>query len=125
MEILKLTVRPETLEEIVNGRSVYTREIRPETQEIYCEMDDDGYVKDVDGVLQPRKYDAIQFVSLRDSYTCNIIGSHIELFEDQNGELVEYVENGEDYLAAQIVYELGDSLDNNNLKGFICDGILN
>ena len=125
MEILKLTVRPETFEEIVNGRSVYTREIRPETQEIYCEMDDDGYVKDVDGVLQPRKYDAILFVSFRDSYTCKIIESHIELFEDQNGELVEYVENGEEYLAAQIVYELGDSLDNNNPKGYICDGILN
>ena len=113
MEIIKLTVRHETFESIVNGLEVYSREIRPETQERYCDMDDDGYVKDIDGVLQPRKYDAIKFVCLGESYICRIKEARIELFEDEKGELITYTENGEEYIAAQIVYVLGEEIMQN------------
>lgn len=111
MEILKLTVRSQTFGDILGGQKEYTREIRSETQEVYCEMDDEGYVVDIDGVLQPRKYDAIQFVCFRESYTCKVKSAHIELFKDDDDQLITYIENGEEYMAAQIVYELGGPLE--------------
>ena len=107
MDIIKLTVRPGTFEEIINGLEEYSREIRPETQDRYCEMDNEGYVKDIDGVLQPRKYDVIQFVCFKETYTCWVNDARIELFDDKNGKLITYMENGEEYIAAQIVYVLG------------------
>lgn len=111
MEILKLTVKPDTLQAIKAGTiKEYAREIRPNTQKKYCELDEEGYVKDIDGVLQPRKYDVVQMVNGHDSYACKITKAWIELFEDDNHELVTYTENGEEYYAAQVVYELGEKV---------------
>ena len=111
MEILKLTTKPQTLEAIRNGHlTEYAREIRPNTQAKYCELDEDGYVKDIDGVLQPRHYDIVQFSAGHETYTCKIEDIWIELFEDENGELIVYEENGEEYIAAQVVYALGDKI---------------
>lgn len=114
MEMIKLTVRPGTFEEIINGLEEFTREIRPETQDRYCEMDEEGYVKDIDGILQPRMYDVIQFVCFKESYTCWVKDAHIELFEDKNGKLITYMENDEEYIAAQIVYVLGEEISPEN-----------
>ena len=111
MEILKLQTKQHTLDAIKAGEvKEYAREIRPNTQKKYCEMDEDGYVKDIDGVLQPRKYDVVQFSVGHETYTCKIDDAWIELFEDENGELVTYVEAGEEYIAAQVVYELGEKI---------------
>ena len=111
MEIIKLTTKPQTLEAIRQGEiKEYAREIRPNTQAKYCELDEEGYVKDIDGVLQPRKYDVVKFTAGHESYACKIEKAWIELFEDDNHELIVYTEGGEEYIAAQIVYRLGEEV---------------
>ena len=111
MKILDLTTKQATLDAIKAGElKEYSREIRPNTQKKYCEMDEDGYVKDVDGGLQPRKYDAVRFKCGHESYACKIDNAYIELFENEKHELITYVENGEEYIAAQIVYKLGEQI---------------
>lgn len=111
MEVLKLKTKQQTLDAIRSGEiQEYSREIRPNTQEKYCELDEEGYVKDIEGVLQPRKYDVVQFVCGHETYACKINDAYIELFEDDNGELITYEEGGEEYIAAQIVYVLGDKI---------------
>ena len=110
-DVIKFTVCKSVFNDIVNGQlKVFTKEIRPKTQSLYCIMDEDGYVKEINGVMQLRKYDAIQFVCKNDSYTCEIINADLELLEDQNGNQITYEKNGEEYLAAQIVYTLGDEI---------------
>lgn len=111
MDILKLATKPQSLEAIRQKLvTEYKREIRPNTQKKYCDLDEDGYVREVDGMLQPRHYDIVQFACGHDTYTCKIEEAWIELFEDENGELVSYVENGEEYLKAQVVYKLGEKI---------------
>ena len=111
MEVIKLTTKPQTLEAIKVGLlKEYTREIRPNTQAKYCDLDEDGYVREVDGVLQPRKYDVVQFACGHETYACKIEDEWIELFEDENHELISYEEDGEEYLKAQIVFQLGEKI---------------
>lgn len=111
MEILKLTTKPDTMIALQEGQlNEYAREIRPNTQKKYCEMDEDGYVKDIDGVLQARHYDVVRFVCGHESCAFKIEDAKIELFEDEHGELISYEENGEEYLAAQVVYFLGEKV---------------
>ena len=111
MDIIKLSVKQPTLDAIRRGEiEKYTREIRPNTQAKYCDLDEEGYVKDIDGVLQPKHYDAVQFSCGHETFTCKIEKSWIELFEDENHELITYTENGEEYYAAQVVYSLGDKM---------------
>ena len=112
MEILRLQTKQQTLDAIMAGEvREYAREIRPKTQAKYCELDEDGYVKDIDGVLQPRKYDAVQFKCGHETFSCKIEDAYIELFEDENHELVVYQEAGEEYIAAQVVYTLGEQIN--------------
>lgn len=108
MEILSLKTNADVLAALKNGEvKEYAREIRPNTQAKYCEMDEEGYVKDIDGVLQARKYDVVKFSYKHDSIAFAIDSAHIELFEDENHELITYEEKGEEYIAAQVVYKLG------------------
>lgn len=90
--------------------SEYAREIRPKTMKKYCQLDEEGYVVDIDGVLQARHYDVAQFTSVHESIAFKIEDAQIELFEDEHGELITYMEDGEEYIAAQIVYFLGDKI---------------
>ena len=111
MEILKLKTKQDTLNAIRNGEvREYAREIRPNTQAKYCELDEEGFVKDIDGVLQPRKYDVVQFSCGHETCSCKIENAYIELFEDENNELITYEEGGEEYIAAQVVYVLGEKV---------------
>ena len=111
MEILKLTTKSQTLEALKEGNvKEYAREIRPNTQKKYCQLDEEGYVVDIDGVLQPRHYDVVQFSAGHESCAFKIDKAEIELFEDENHELVVYHEAGEEYIAAQVVYYLGDRI---------------
>lgn len=108
MEIVKLSVRKPTIDAIRRGEvREYAREIRPNTQDKYCDIDEEGYVRDIDGILQPRKYDAVQFSCGHETFKCKVESARIELFEDENHNLVTYNEDGEDYYAAQVVYTLG------------------
>lgn len=116
MKILTLIIKREFFDRILSGEKTQEfREIRPNTQKKYCELDEEGYCKEVDGILQPRKYDAIQFYvgynKDRESALVEVKGARIELFEDENHNLIEYEYNGEPYLAAQVVYDLGRVID--------------
>lgn len=110
MEILEMKTRKATFDAIQGGLlKSYSREIRPNTQSRYCVLDDDGYVVEQNGELQPRNYDAIRFKCGDEEYLCKIDDAHIVLLEE-NGELVTYEENGEEYIAAEVVYALGEKL---------------
>ena len=88
MEILNLIIKQKFFDEIMSGkkRQEY-REIRPNTQKKYCQLDADGFCVEVNGELQPKHYDAI------------------------NHNLIEYTHQGETYLAAQVVYDLGKVIE--------------
>lgn len=111
MEILRLSTKKNTLDALREGRlRDYAREIRPNTMKKYCELDEEGFVVDVDGVLQPRKYDVVQFQCGHEACAFKIEDAQIELFEDESGELITYIENDEEYIAAQVVYSLGERI---------------
>ena len=111
MEIIRLTTKQDTLNALRDGQiKEYAREIRPNTMKKYCQLDEDGYVVDIDGVLQPRFYDVVQFQYGHETCAFKIEKAQIELFEDESGELITYTENGEEYIAAQIVYFLGEKI---------------
>ena len=112
MEILTLIIKQKFFDEILSGKKTQEfREIRPTTQKKYCQLDADGYCVEKDGVLQPKHYDAIQFFvgynKDRASALVEVKDAKIELFEDENHNLIEYTYQGEIYLAAQVVYDLG------------------
>ncbi len=117
MEILTLSIKQKFFDEILAGtKKQEFREIRPNSQSKYCELDEDGYVKEIEGVLQPRKYDAIKFLTgeykgKRPFIFVEVKDAKIELFEDENHELVTYTYQGEQYIAAQVVYDLGKVLE--------------
>lgn len=112
MEILTLIIKKKFLDDILSGeKNQEFREIRPTTQKKYCQLDADGYCVEKDGILQPRHYDAIQFFvgysKGRTSALVEVKDAKIELFEDESHNLIEYTHQGEVYLAAQVVYNLG------------------
>ena len=110
MELIKLNTSQRELNAIKSGKSnKFVHEIRPETNELFCELDEDGYVKNIAGVLQPRHYDAISLSTGHESCVFTIEKSEILLFEDKYGNLITYEENGEEYIKAQIVYYLGNN----------------
>ncbi|MBP1615970.1 MAG: hypothetical protein H6Q13_3418 [Bacteroidetes bacterium] len=119
MNILTLSIKQKFFDEILAGKKKQEfREIRPNSQKKYCELDEEGYVKEVDGVLQPRKYDAIKFLTgeykgTRPYAIVEVTGAKIELFEDENHELITYQYQGEEYVAAQVVYDLGKVIERN------------
>lgn len=118
MEILTLIIKQKFFDEILSGKKKEEfREIRPNSNRKYCDLDEDGYCKEVDGVLQPRRYDAIRFFvgykKDRASALVQVTDARIELFVDENGDFIEYEQNGEPYLAAQVVYTLGAVIEKN------------
>ena len=84
MNILTLIIKQKYFDEILAGTKTQEfREIRPNTQKKYCELDEEGYCKEEDGILIPRKYDAIQFYvgynKNRASALVEVKDAHIEL----------------------------------------------
>ena len=116
MEILTLIIKQQYFDEILAGtKKQEFREIRPNSNRKYCDLDEEGYCREVDGVLVPRHYDAIRFYvgykKDRASALVKVVGANIELFVDENDNFIEYTHNGESYLAAQVVYDLGEIIE--------------
>lgn len=117
MEILTLIIRKEHFDKIIKGKKTQEfREIRPKTQSKYCQVDKDGYAIEKEGILQPRKYDAIRFFvgynKNRESALVEVKNASIELFIDEEDNFITYEENQETYIAAQVVYDLGQVINN-------------
>ena len=111
MEIIPLITNQRTLNAIKSGRTKkYTQEIRPETNSLFCELDNEGYVKDIDGVLQPRHYDALRLSTDKDTCLLAIEKAEVELIKDKDGNYVTYEVDGEEYITAQIIYILGNDI---------------
>ena len=111
MEVIRLKTNQGVLNAIRSGKAdCFMREIRPETNALFCELDEEGYVKDIDGVLQPRQYNALKLSTEQDSCIFSIEKAVIELFEDRYGKLITYEVGGEEYIKAQIVYYLNGEM---------------
>lgn len=118
MEILNLIIKQKYFDEIIAGtKKQEFREIRPSTQKKYCEIDEEGYCKVEDGLFVSRHYDAIRFYvgynKNRASALVKVKKAEIELFVDENDEYILLTQNGEEYYAAQVVYDLGEILERN------------
>lgn len=114
MNVLTLSIKQNFFNEILAGTKTQEfREIRPSSQARYCEVDDEGYVLIEDGVIVPRHYDAIKFVTgaynkgPRPWALVEVKKAEIQLFVDENDQFIELEQNGEIYYAAQAVYDLG------------------
>lgn len=117
MKVLTLSIKQKFFDEIIKGAKTQEfREIRPNSQSKYCDLDEDGFCKEVDGILQPRKYDAIKFLTgeykgKRPFAIVEVKEANIELFVDEDGNFIEYEYQGEMYTAAQVVYNLGKVIE--------------
>lgn len=120
MKVLNLIIKQVYFDAILAGEKKQEfREIRPSSEAKYCELGDDGFAKfdKEQGIFIPRQYDAIRFFvgykKDRASALVKVEGARIELFVDDEGEFIELEQNGESYLASQVVYDLGEIIESN------------
>lgn len=126
MKELQLIIKQKFFDQIVAGEKKQEfREIRPTTSKKYinyvCQgkeySDPDAIQDEGDVDVVPIKYDAIRFFvgynKDRDSALVEVKGAVVEFFVDENGDDIIYEHNGQEYLAAQIVYDLGNVIEKN------------
>lgn len=117
MKTLTLQIKKEFLDQILSGKKKEEfREIKPNNSKKYIEYftADDG-----EEDVKPKKVDHIQFFNGYKADRAEVIievkTAEIEYIVDEDGEFVEYEENGELYLTAQIVYSLGKIVSKKNI----------
>lgn len=125
MKILYLPIKQVYYDAIMAGRKVQEfREVRPTTIKKLLQIDKDGYeIEDEDGNSLPVAYDAIAFAvgynKDRDTALVEVVGSHCEIFADDQGEAITYEQGRDEYgsplvwVAEQVVYDLGKVLEHN------------
>lgn len=127
MKILTLSIKQKYFNKILECEKPHEyREIRPTNAKKYItyfcngkeykayeELPDDGEIE-----LKPVKYDAIKF--LTGAYTgkrpyiiVEVKDEEVSILTDDNGDDIVYEYKGEEYLAAQIDYTLGEVLEKN------------
>lgn len=114
MTTLNLIIKRKYFDQILKGEKLQEfREIRPTTDKKYCQYDDQG------NLIGARHYDAIQFFvgydTNRPAALVEVKSAAIELFEDEAGELITYVENNEEYVQAKVIYDLGKIIETQNV----------
>ena len=128
MKELQLIIKQKYYDEILAGtKNKEYREIRPTTAKKYIKYICDGkeyhnpddLPEEVDVEIAPIHYDAIRFFvgysKDRASALVEVKGATVEFFVDENGEEIVYEYNGEEYVAAQIVYDLGRVIEKKNV----------
>lgn len=132
MKILTLSIKQKYFNDILSGEKKQEfREIRPNNSKRYViyELNGKEYT-DPDTLpsedeeqgelnLKPVKYDAIKFLTgeYKDKRPFAIVevkDANIELFCDEEGNDITYEYKGETYIAAQVVYDLGEVLEKSN-----------
>jgi hypothetical protein len=117
MKVLNLIIKQSWFDQILSGEKTQEfREIKPTTYKKYIELNEEGFDKeDENGNSIPIKYDAIRFFvgynPDRDSALVEVRGAHTEIFVDDNGEWIWYKADGKDWVAQQVVYDLGKVLE--------------
>ena len=94
------------------------REVKPTTIKKLLELDEDGFEKEDENHNSiPIKYDAIRFfvgyAKDRDSMLVEVKDSYCEMFVDEDDNLIIYEHGGQDWVAEQVVYNLGKILETN------------
>ena len=120
MKELQLIIKQKYFDEILSGiKSKEYREIRPTTAKKYvyylCDgktyLDGAELPEEGDVEVCPIHYDAIRFFvgynKDRASALVEVTGATIEFLVDEEGNEIVYEYKGEEYVAAQIVYDLG------------------
>ena len=115
---LTVTVLPDEYDRILSGEQTeLCREVRPLNVEQYIQLDEDGFEReDQDCNAIPIQYQAIL---LQDGYDKNSRAMMISVQEvstrmlvDEEGELITYRYNEQDWIAEEVVYTLGGILKN-------------
>ena len=108
MAQLVLSIKQKYFDKILSGeKKDEHREIRPKNADKYCDFDADGFL------VGPKKYDTIKLLTgayenKRDYLIAEIISSEIILFDDEEtGEPLTYIVDGEEYIESEIIYHLG------------------
>ena len=122
MEILTLSIKQIYFDEIRSGQKKDEyREIRPNNAGRYIRYIADGqrYEREedipksaVEVGIEPRKYDAIKFLTgaysgVRPSMLVEVLDAEVQIFTDDEDNDIVYEFEGKEYLTAQIVYQLG------------------
>lgn len=116
MKVLNLIIKQSWFDKILSGEKTQEfREIKPTTYKRYIELDENGFDKeDGNGNSIPIKYDAIRFYvgynKDRDSMLVEVKDAYTEIFVDDEGEWIWYEYGGQDWVAQQVVYNLGKIL---------------
>lgn len=117
MKVLNLAIEKQELDRILNGEKTQEcREIHPSNLARYIELDEEGFEReDEDQTSVPIIYDAIQFVTFDtpepESAIVEVTGTWTQMFtREEDGELILYKYQGQDWIAEQVIYELGKIL---------------
>ncbi|WP_343643981.1 ASCH domain-containing protein [Chryseobacterium sp.] len=118
MNTLTLQIKREFLDKILSGKKKEEfREIRPNNSKKYIEYFDPGDGEGED--VRPKKFDRIQFFNGyakdRPELVIEVKAAEIEYIIDKEGNFIEYEENGQSYLTAQMVYSLGKIISKKNI----------
>lgn len=132
MKVLTLSIKQKWFDEIIAGKKTQEfREIRPVNAKKYFRyvLNGKDYTEETlpsedeepgEVVLTPVKYDAIKFLAgaysgKRPWALVEVKNANIELLADENGNEIVYEYNGNEYSAAQIVYDLGRVLERSDV----------
>jgi len=125
MNILTLSIKQIYFDQIRSGlKKDEIREIRPNNAGRYIRYCVDGqrYEREedipesaIDVIVEPRKYDAIKFLTgaysgVRPSMLVEVLDAEVQILTDEEDNDIVYEFEGKEYLAAQIVYQLGKIL---------------
>ena len=129
MKVLTLSIKQKWFDEILAGKKTQEfGEIRPPHGNRYYQYELNGKLyanadllpseEDEPGEVNvvPVKYDAIKFltgayVGKRPWALVEVKGAQIEYFCDEEGNDIVYEYQGKEYIAAQIIFDLGKVLD--------------
>jgi len=110
--VITFSVNKDTFNDIVSGRqTVFEKEILPKKLGLYCLLNEDGSMKERNGIVQLRKYDAIKFVNKMGTYTCKLEDADIEFVVVEDVEPIIYKKKVDDYDTMNVVYYLGKEIN--------------
>ncbi len=117
MKLLTLQIKREHLDGIIAGtKPEEYREIRPKNAKKFIEY---FTAEDGEEDVRPRKYDGIKFLNGYATDRPEVIitynNAEIVYIVDEHGNFIEYEENGEFYLKAQMVYAVSEVVSKKNI----------
>ena len=117
MKILTLQIKKQYLDQIIAGtKPEEEREITPKTAKRYLKYINEGKENESFEIVH---YDALQLINgyaaNRPEILIEVKSSRIEVGIDENGEDIVFTENGEEYVLASILYNLGNILKRKNI----------